>query len=213
VAVATCLPMMHSSAEAVPRSVVVPIESRLSQDANIESLIERARAGQAQAFEQLARLYLRPAYSVALAVVRRPQDAEDVAQDALMLAFERLDSCREPHRFAAWLMTIVRNQARNWLDKRRLRDVLPSLPDESRAGCVDSGEPTIERGKLLEALGVLSPVEREVVLLHDLEGYTHEEIGQILNVSCVMSRQHLFVSRRKLRSALQIVTVEGGPHE
>jgi RNA polymerase sigma-70 factor, ECF subfamily len=210
VAVATYLPMMQDSADAVPRSRSVPIESRLSQDPNIEVLIERAKGGSPDAFEQLARLYLRPAYSVALAIVRRPQDAEDVAQDALMLAFERLDSCREPGRFAAWLMTIVRNQARNWLDKRRLRDVLPEEPDESKVGVTASFEPSVERDKLLEALDALSAVEREVVLLHDLHGYTHDEIGELLNVSCVMSRQHLFVSRRKLRKTLQIGTGEGG---
>jgi RNA polymerase sigma-70 factor (ECF subfamily) len=202
--------MMQNSADKVPRGVIASIESRLSQGPNIETLIESAKAGSADAFEQLARLFLRPAYSVALAIVRRPQDAEDVAQDALMLAFERLDSCREPARFAGWLMTIVRNQARNWLDKRRLRDVLPEVPDESTVGVTESHEPRIQREKLLQALEALTPVEREVVLLHDLDGYTHDEIGQLLNVSCVMSRQHLFVSRRKLRKILEIATGEGG---
>jgi RNA polymerase sigma-70 factor (ECF subfamily) len=179
----------------------------------IESLIERAKSGDPSAFEALARTYLRPAYAVALAIVRRPADAEDVAQDALILAFERLDSCREPNRFVAWLMTIVRNQARNWLDKRRLRDVLPEVPDERNTVQVDSSEPGVQREKLLKALDQLSQVEREVVLLHDLEGYTHEEIGQNLGVSCVLSRQHLFVSRRKLRRALGIATGEGGNDE
>jgi RNA polymerase sigma-70 factor (ECF subfamily) len=202
--------MLHSYATVVSRSRAAPIESRLSQDPNLEALIESAKTGSQDAFERLARLYLRPAYSVALAIVRRPQDAEDVAQDALLLAFERIESCREPGRFGAWLLTIVRNQARNWLDKRRLRDVLPEPPDEVSVGVTEPNEPCFERDRLLSALGALSPVEREVVLLHDLHGHTHEEIGQLLGVSCVMSRQHLFVARRKLRKTLQIETQEGG---
>jgi RNA polymerase sigma-70 factor (ECF subfamily) len=185
----------------------------LTSTSNLELLIERAKAGERDAFEQMARLYLRPAYSVALAIVRRPADAEDVAQDALILAFERLDSCRESSRFTAWLMTIVRNQARNWLDKRRLRDVLPKEPDESLRSTDGVSEPSIEREKLLQALDGLSQVEREVVLLHDLEGFTHDEIGQLIGVSCVMSRQHLFISRRKLRRTLGIAEREGGNDE
>jgi RNA polymerase sigma-70 factor (ECF subfamily) len=206
---------MHGPAPGVARrrENVGRHEPNLQATLNIESLIVLAKSGDSDAFEALARVYLRPAYVVALAIVRRPADAEDVAQDALILAFERLDSCREPNRFAAWLMTIVRNQARNWLDKRRLRDVLPEAPDEQSVGTVASYEPSIEKEKLLEALELLSQVEREVVLLHDLEGYTHEEIGQTLGVSCVMSRQHLFVSRRKLRNALHVVTKEGGHDE
>lgn len=190
------------------------IERQLSSTGTIESLVEGARRGERTAFELLARRYLRPAYTVALAIVRRPADAEDVAQDALMLAFERLDSCREPERFVAWLMTIVRNHAKNWLSKRRFRDVLPSEPGEQDVGHIDAPEPAVfERKNLLAALDLVSPVEREVVLLHDLEGYTHDEIGQILSISCVMSRQHLFVSRRKLRLTLGTPTTEGGNNE
>lgn len=185
----------------------------MQASSTLESLIGRAKLGDSSAFEELARICLRPAYVVALAIVRRPADAEDVAQDALILALERLESCREPLRFTAWLMTIVRNQARNWLDKRRLRDVLPEVPDEQSFGHVDKAAPRVQREKLLQALEQLSQVEREVVLLHDLEGYTHDEIGLIVGVSAVMSRQHLFVSRRKLRHTLRIDTSEGGNDE
>jgi RNA polymerase sigma-70 factor (ECF subfamily) len=188
------------------------VERSTTSNANTHALVLRARAGDRDAFEAMARHFLRPAYSVALAIVRRPADAEDVAQDALILAFERLDTCRDLSRFTAWLMTIVRNQARNWLDKRRLRDVLPKEPEEGAAP-FETAEISVERDKLLRALDGLSEVEREVVLLHDLEGFTHEEIGQVLGISCVMSRQHLFISRRKLRRTLDIEAGQGGNDE
>jgi RNA polymerase sigma-70 factor (ECF subfamily) len=171
---------------------------------DVPALVQAARRGDRAAFERLARAFMRPAYSVALAIVRRPSDAEDVAQDAILIALQRIDSCRNLDRFPAWLMTIVRNQARNWLDKRRLRDVSRDAPDESHVAAEDVvtvGDD--ERQRLLLALEALTAVEREVVLLHDLEGYTHEEIGATIGISTVMSRQHLFISRRKLREELE----------
>jgi len=180
---------------------------------NIAEYVERAVLGEAKAIERLARFCLRPAYTVALAIVRRPADAEDVAQDALSKAFERIETCREPERFVAWLMTIVRNRSKNWLDQRRLRDVLPNNEACDQLAPEQDIDIGLARDRLLEALGHLKCAEREVVLLHDLEGFTHEEISDALGISCVMSRQHLFVARRKLRQVLCHEVNQGGSHE
>jgi RNA polymerase sigma-70 factor (ECF subfamily) len=166
------------------------------------ALVLRARQGDADAFTALSRAFLRPAYAVALAVVGRPQDADDVAQDAFVLAFERLDSCREPARFGGWLLTIVRNQARNFLERRKLRDVpRDSQPPELTAeGPLPDARS--EREELVRALQTLSATRREVVLLHDLDGWSHSEIAAALEISEVSSRQYLFQARRELREAL-----------
>jgi len=175
----------------------VPIDDRAPE------LVARARRGDPAAFDELVRSYLRPAYAVALAVVGRPADAEDIAQDAFCLAFEKLDSCRDPSRFAGWLLTIVKNQARNWLVKRKLRDVsrMSSLPEQPDQGA--GPDASALRAPLLAALALLGEAQREVVLLHDLEGWTHGEIAKALGISEVMSRQHLFVARKKLRTQLE----------
>jgi DNA-directed RNA polymerase specialized sigma24 family protein len=110
-----------------------PISPKNLDPAAVEELVSSARRGDAKAIEALARAYLRPAYSVALAILRRPADAEDAAHDALLTAFERLDSCRDAARFPAWLMTIVRNHSRNQLARRKLRDVPDREPDPLRA--------------------------------------------------------------------------------
>jgi RNA polymerase sigma-70 factor (ECF subfamily) len=164
------------------------------------ALVLRAKAGDVQAFDALARAYLRAAYSVALAVVGRAADAEDVAQDALVLALERIDSCREPARFGGWLLAIVRNQALNWLDRRKLRDVPANEPPP--AATAPPTRDSLLADRLLHALSGLSPVAREVVLLHDLEGFTHGEIAETLGISEVMCRQHLFRARQELRAEL-----------
>jgi RNA polymerase sigma-70 factor (ECF subfamily) len=165
------------------------------------ALVKRALRGEASAFTDLVRAYLRPAYSVALAVLGRPMDAEDVAQDAFMKAFSCLETCREPEHFAAWLFQIVRNRARNLLEARRLRDVAPDENKVLEFACPAS-ESAGMRDALLAALDALDPQKREVVLLHDLENWTHPEIAQALGISEVHSRQHLFRARQILRGKL-----------
>ena len=91
------------------------------------TLVIRALRGDPDSFKKLVQAHLRAAYSVALAILGRPADAEDIAQDSFLIAFERLDTCREPERFAGWLLQIVRNQARNALVSRRLRDQTASI--------------------------------------------------------------------------------------
>jgi len=180
-------------------------------DDTLEELVARARRGERRAFEAIIRQHLRPAYAVALAVLQRPTDAEDVAQEALIVALERIDSLRDARQFRSWLLQIVRNQALNWRGRRQLRDVPRETPPEP---VHDASLPDALafRFRLLEAMAVLGSTEREVVLLHDLEGWTHVEIAEALDISVVMSRQHLFQARRKLRARLE-ARREEGDHE
>ncbi len=163
--------------------------------------VRRAQRGESSAFDALARAFLRPAFAVALAVVQRPADAEDVAQEAVVTALERIDTCRHPERFGAWLFQSVRNRARNWVVHRSLGDVAndPTVADRTPA---DDPERGTLRRQLLEALQAVTEVQREVVLLHDLEGWTHAEIAAALELSEVGCRQHLFTARKALRQRL-----------
>lgn len=167
-------------------------------------LIERARRGDGMAFEGLVRRHFRAAYAVALAILGNREDAEDVCQDAFIRALERLDGCRHPDRFAAWLLQIVRNGARNYVGYRRVRAAAPL--EVVSAAASESPSRDLERKELREtlqlALGELSEMQRQVVLLHDLEGWKHWEIAEELGVSEGMSRQHLFGARRIVRSCL-----------
>jgi len=162
-------------------------------------LVTRAKRGDASAFDQLVRRHLRAAYAVALAVLGRPADADDVAQDAFIAALERIDDCREPARFSGWLIKIVRNRALNALEKRRLRDA-----DELTHDRASDQAPTdvALRRHLLAALATLTSVQREIVLLHDLDGWSHSELAEALGLSEVNCRQHLFTARRALRAEL-----------
>jgi RNA polymerase sigma-70 factor, ECF subfamily len=170
---------------------------------SISSLVLRAKSGDREAFAVLVQTFMRPSYLVALSVLGRTVDAEDAAQEGILTAFERIEDCRQPERFAAWLLQIVRNRARNSRERRRHRDVPREDDPPEQVSEPSPNNELILRGALVAALDQLPPVQREIVLLHDLEGWTHAEIAQSVGVSEVMSRQHLFVARRELRALLQ----------
>ncbi len=168
------------------------------------TLIARSCAGDAAAFDTLVRRHYRTAFSVALANTGHRADAEDVCHDALIRVAERLETCRDPARFAQWMCAIVRNRARNARERERVRRA-ESLDERVVQSGHDSDRDAQRaelRARLLGALAVLTPVQREVVLLHDLAGWTHQAIADLIGTSEGMSRQHLFQARRQLRGAL-----------
>ena len=167
-------------------------------------LVARTLAGDEPAYAALVRRHYRAAFAVALANTATHADAEDVCHDALVRAATQLETCRQPERFVYWLCTIVRNHAHNYAKREAVRRT-SSLVHETARSTDDPGrdaELGELRARLIEALGLLSPAQREVVLLHDLNGWTHQEIAEALHTSEVMSRQHLFQARRRLREVL-----------
>jgi RNA polymerase sigma-70 factor, ECF subfamily len=167
-------------------------------------LVERSRDGDRDAFGALVERYMRAAYAVALSVTSRHEDAQDAAQESFLVALERLEECRSPERFAGWLMTIVRNRARNLVRREVLRDT-DQVPEtaRSRSPTPERELETLElRSSLDEALGGLTEVQRQIVLLHDLEGWKHREIADRLAIPSGTVRSHLHFARKALRSAL-----------
>ena len=179
------------------------------------TLVDRARRGHPEAFEALVRRHFKKAYTVALASLSNGMDAEDVCQDAFLKALERLDDCREPDKFASWLLQIVRNRAHNFRDYRRVRAAV-SIERTGVAGPEDASDGAVQadlRTRLERALGRLSDMQRQVVLLHDLEGLKHREIAERIEISEGMSRQHLFNARKTLREVLGPTALKEHLHE
>lgn len=167
-------------------------------------LVERSCKGDADAFGVLVERYMRAAYAVALSVLRRHEDAQDAVQESFLVALQRLEECRSPQRFAGWLITIVRNRSRNIVRRETLRDTDP-VPESARSK-LPTPERELEsselRGRLAAALDQLSEIERQIVLLHDLEGWKHREIADLLDLPSGTVRSHLHFARKKLRGAL-----------
>jgi RNA polymerase sigma-70 factor (ECF subfamily) len=169
-------------------------------------LIERARRGEGDAFDALMRRHMRAAYAVALAQTGDRDDAEDVCQDAFVTALKRLDEVRRPEAFVGWLLQIVRNRAHNLRRHQRVRSALPldaaeEAPARARGPARDAEDAEL-RGRLLEALEHLTPTQREVVLLYDVQGWTHREIASAVGTTEGAARVHLHHGRRALRALL-----------
>jgi RNA polymerase sigma-70 factor (ECF subfamily) len=195
-------------------------------------LVAASLRGDDAAFESLVQRYARAAYLVALAATGGvPEDAEDAVQNALIQAHARLSECHSPERFGAWLLQITRNRAHNVRRHEALRRGLPQsdeLPHSDTAEHVGrrvqgSGshatsplvteaagsvtphalvEQAELRRHLLDALAKEPEVRRQVLLLHDLEGWKHREIAEALDISTLMSRYYLSVTRRSMRARL-----------
>jgi RNA polymerase sigma-70 factor, ECF subfamily len=170
-------------------------------------LVGRARGGDSAAFGELVQRYLQAAYAVALARLGEPADAEDVCQDAFVTALKRIEDCRQPDQFGAWLLAIVRNRAHDYRRYRALRDALP-LDEEQAPSARDDPGRDLERSELREdllaAVSTLTELQREVLLLYDLEGWSHREIASRLNISEGSARVHLHNGRKALRERLAV---------
>ena len=175
-------------------------EPRLSDG----ELVRRALVGDEEAFAEIVARYQRAAWLVAFGITRQREDAEDVTQEAFLVALQRLEACRNPDSFAGWFMTIVRNRALNHLRRERRRETEP-IPFQAPSPAPGPEAIALRgslRDQLAEALSELTPIQREVVLLHDLEGWKHREIAERTGVPAGTVRSHLHFARKRLRSLL-----------
>lgn len=176
-------------------------------------LVSRVLAGEVAAFESLVRRHFSACFAVAFARLRDSDEAEDVCQDSIVAAYERLADCRDPERFGHWLLRIVRNRSMRriaWLAVRRATGAERVSVQAGGATPEDDLRRAELRRGVVVALGRLRSSQREVVLLFDHEGLAHREIAERLGISEAMSRRHLSDARAILRRSLeQFRNVEG----
>jgi RNA polymerase sigma-70 factor (ECF subfamily) len=160
-----------------------------------------AQAGSAEAFAALVHQHQRRAYAVARAIVTTHDDAEDALQDGFLHAYRALDRFRPDQAFGAWLYRIVANAALDIVRRRKVRDA-DELPDNVFAPFRDPAEDADLRDRLRVALARLTERQRAVIVLHDLEGFKHAEIGELLGIPDGTARSDLHHARALLRTML-----------
>jgi len=164
-------------------------------------LVSLARKGDERGFAGLVRLHQRRAYVVARSIVLTHEDAEDAVQEGFLRAYQALDRFDPGQTFGAWLNRIVANAALDLARRKKVR----STEELSEAMAAPFRDPA-ERGELKErleaALAQLQPRARSVIVLHDVEGFTHAEIGEMLGIPGGTARSDLHHARQKLRSLL-----------
>ena len=166
-------------------------------------LVERSVAGDQQAFEALIGMYWRRAEAVAAAVVNGDQAAvDDVVQEAFVKAYEKLATLHETHRFAPWLMRIVRNEAVTWL--RKHAKVKSQHIDESVAGQTDDQDMETDPwvGLLPQALENMRKADREIIYLKYQAQLDYQQLSESLGISLPAVEKRLYRARRRLEKIL-----------
>ena len=184
-----------------------PVLERAADVASDEKLVRRTRAGDLDAFAEIVERHGRVVRRVAARIVG-DDDADDVAQDALLRAFHRLHQYRGDAPLRSWLLRITHNAALNALERRR--PVLLENGEESewadRAPArtpADSLEVKERRERLAGKLRLLQPSHRAVLVLRDLEGLSYEEIADITDAPLGSVKGRLHRARRELIELLR----------
>lgn len=166
-----------------------------------QETIDRCRKGDTKAQFELYKLYYKPMYNVSLRMVGNEIEAEDVMQEAFLKAFTKLDTYKGEVSFGAWLKKIVINRSLDQLKKRKVKfeELNEKIPDDAPA---DLNISEIQMEKLKKAINKLPDGYRVVLTLYLLEGFDHEEIAQILNISNGSSRSQFLRAKIKLREML-----------
>ena len=197
-------------AAAVPQviaPVILPTEEQI--------LVRRAKDGDLPAYDELIQRYQERIYATVYHMTANHEDANDLAQETFIKAFKALHSFKGDSSFYTWIYRIAVNKTINFLKQRRnrthmsLNDVDFNMEHDPDMLALVSHNTPHRAAKLSElsaslnaALLKLSEVHRMVVVLHDVQGVPHEEIGKLMNCNVGTVRSRLFYARQQLQALL-----------
>ena len=193
---------------AIADTLIMTMTAGQSQPATDDlELVRQAAAGDAAAFERLYEQHHRRVYSLCLRMLGNQSQAEDLTQEVFLQVYKKLGSFRGDSAFTTWLHRLTVNQVLMHFRKRGVK-----LEHTSEEGDFTHVVETplqstrrismVERLALEKAVAQLPPGYRTVFVLHDVEGYEHEEIAGMLNVSIGTSKSQLHKARMRLREFL-----------
>jgi RNA polymerase sigma-70 factor (ECF subfamily) len=171
-------------------------------------LAQRSAAGDREAFEELYHRHFRRVYALCLRMTTNPSTAEDLTQEVFIHLFNKIGSFRGDSAFTTWLHRMTVNHVLMYFRKSSTRSELLTHEGETPVQIVRGTEnagkmPVVDRIALEKAISELPPGYRSVFVLHDVEGYEHEEIGRMLGCSTGTSKSQLHKARLKLRDLLR----------
>jgi RNA polymerase sigma-70 factor (ECF subfamily) len=178
-------------------------------------LVEQARTGNLEAYDELVQRYQERIYGTIYHMTSNHEDANDLAQETFIKAFQALKSFKGGSSFYTWIYRIAVNKTINFLKQRKNRAGMSlndldfnAEHDPDIIALISHKTPRREAGlaelqeKLNEAMGRLSEVHRLVVTLHDVQGVPHEEIAEIMDCNVGTVRSRLFYARQQLQGFL-----------
>jgi len=169
---------------------------------SVTELVSRASAGDNAAFEELYREHAGRVYALCLRLSGDTLSASELTQDVFVRCWERLGSFRGESAFSSWLHRLAVNVAlsthRGDSRRRKRVETVAVLPDTAGVTRSDARDFDLEK-----AITMLPAGARTVFVLHDVEGYRHEEIADFMGIAIGTSKAHLFRARRLLRKSLE----------
>lgn len=191
-------------------SLGLPDSSARTAASSVASMIERAKAGDPAAFEQMIDCYQRKVISTAWKMLGNREDARDAAQEVFLRVYKYLGAFRVDQDFAAWLYRIIINVCRDHMRRRGRPDQFTSFEVEQELGNLDAHTTTSEdiegaairsqqHAMIIRALDTLSKKERAAIVLRDMEGLTTEEVARVLGSTQTTVRSHISSARAKIK--------------
>lgn len=178
--------------------------SNLQED-GLAELIERGKAGETAAMEEIYRRFKSALFSLAYRYAADRATAEDLLQEIFIKVFTHLDNVKNPETFSGWIFRIGLNTCYSHLRSRR-PEMEKGVPLENIEGtvrgAVEENPARDARRPLDDGIARLPEKLREIFLLHDVQGFKHEEIARLLGLSVGTSKSQLFKARLRLREYL-----------
>ena len=183
----------------------------MTQAETDEQLVRKSQQDDERAFGELVSRYESKVYSLALKMVRNPEDAEDVLQDTFLRAYRGIKSFKGNSTFSTWIYRITANSALMRLRKRQLPTVSIDDADEREApiniadwapGPVEQMLNQETQAAMTEAIDALPPEFRQVFVLRDIEELSNAEVAEILDLSVAAVKSRLHRARLKVRNRL-----------
>ena len=192
-------------------------------NAALSAVIRRAQSGDSAAFEIIYKLFAARVYALCLRMLRDPAEAEDLTQEAFMQLFRKLNTFRSESAFSTWLHRLTFNLVLMRLRKKSLPTVSIEAArgqhDETDPPIIDVGAPdlvlegAIDRLRLERCIAQLPAGYRAIFVLHDIQGYQHNEIAKIVGRSVGDSKSQLHKARMRLHELLHEVQRETARNE
>ena len=194
------------------RSNSTSLEASGTSELSENDAVRLAQAGDSEGFERLYQLHSRRVYALCMHMVKNPTQAEDLTQDAFLQTFRKIHTFRGDSRFSTWLHRLTVNIVLMRLRKRKhpeiaLQDALKPN-EESPKPLVDLGGPDLRLSGAIDRMDLEKVIEqlpggyKKMLILHDVEGYEHNEIARILGCTVGNSKSQLHKARRRLRELL-----------
>ena len=190
---------------AVLRSASFAMLALAGRDAGDDAaLVARARHGDPSGFDEIVRRHHKRVYTLAYRMLRHPQDAEDVTQEAFLTAYRRLDQLRDAESVGAWVCRIASNLCLERLRSPRHRAEIPMPSPELAPADPAHDEETAETvARVRAAVAELPPKYRLAVVAYYLHGHSYDEAARLIGVNARTFKTQLYRARQRLAALLE----------